>query len=51
MTDAVRESLFQCWNKGFSIRATMESIRRLNATTLTFEEVRLHFVDLSERLS
>lgn len=42
------ERLFRCWTRGDSIRTTIRSVREYCGIDLTFEQVRLAFVDLAD---
>ena len=48
---SVEEKLYRCWLGGIGIRETMLAIKRITGVDLTFEEVRLQFVELSWRFA
>lgn len=47
----LEERIFRCWNRGSSISETIQTILRNSGERLTFEQVRLAFVELSYRFT
>lgn len=48
---SVEEKLYRCWLGGIGIRETMHAVKRITGAELTFEDVRLRFVELSWRFA
>jgi hypothetical protein len=46
---SVDERVFRCWQRGDTIGTTIHSVKKYCNVVLTFEQVRLMFVGLSEK--
>lgn len=48
---STEEKLFRCWADGFGIAQTIAAVRRTCGTTLTFEQVRTTFAEITHRFT